>query len=219
MPESWWDLPDPPDAKPKSEDERAVTRRREKLMVNPDVKLLVREALDTVKTAVIEHEEHEEREEQVRKERDELRDLVRGQAATINTIRDEFADTLERCRADRDKWEKRAVEWRQHAIDFKEEFGRTVDQATAVLQREAARKGREYTGRKRGRPGKDAPNSCSSSDCSSACSTSEPKRQRKGTPQTQRRVAWQSAISAAAEEAASSKKKLVSLYEQGVPGF
>ena len=103
--------------------------------------------------------------------------------------------------------------------EYLEEFGRAMDQATAVLRREAARKGHEYTGRKRGRPSKDAPNSCSSSDCSSACSTSEPKRQRKGTPQTQCRVAWQSAISAAAEEAASSKKKLVSLYEQGVPGF
>ena len=48
MSESWWELPDPPDAKAKSGDERAVTRRREKLMVNADVKLLVREALDPI---------------------------------------------------------------------------------------------------------------------------------------------------------------------------
>ena len=187
-------------------------------MVNPDVKLLVREALSPVEDGLLKYhamtKQVLDQRDKVRKERDELReerDELRereGKAAAA------FADTLEAVKTDRDKWEKRAVEWRQHAIDFKEEFGRTVDQATAVLQREAARKGRKYTGAKRGRPRKEA---CSSSDCSSAWSTSEPKRQRKGTPQTQRRVAWQTALSIAAEEAASAKKKLVSLYEQGVP--
>ena len=73
MSESWWELPDPPDAKAKSGDERAVTRRREKLMVNADVKLLVREALDPIETGLIKMRALMK---QVRDERDNARAKV-----------------------------------------------------------------------------------------------------------------------------------------------
>ena len=78
-----------------------------------------------------------------------------------------------------------------------------------LLQREAARHGRQHTGRRVGRPRKRP--------VEEECSEMQPPPKRKGTPRTQRQVAWQEKVAALADEAVSSKKKLMSLYEQGPP--
>ena len=124
MPESWWDLPGPPDARPKSEDERAVTRRREKLMVNADVKLLVREALDPIETGLIKMRALMK---QVRDERDNARAKVEeleheGRLAAkttnhltyVNKIQGEHMEELKRWHAAAKKENK----------EYLEEFGR-----------------------------------------------------------------------------------------------
>ena len=124
MSESWWELPDPPDAKAKSGDERAVTRRREKLMVNADVKLLVREALDPIETGLIKMRALMK---QVRDERDNARAKVEeleheGRLAAktinhltyVNKIQGEHMEELKRWHAAAKKENK----------EYLEEFGR-----------------------------------------------------------------------------------------------